>query len=117
MICNNCGKEMNDHGICNYCGYDSQLSDQLAAREFNANMVKLNKTEIIKIKDSNGMAKAGFVFGIFSIIPVFWILSFIFSIVGLTKVKYCRSGRVLSILGLIECMIVIYIWVTILSSI
>ena len=111
MLCKNCEKEIGEAIACPHCGYDPNLDDPARAGEVAAApVVPPVKIHLKKMK--NGFATAGFVLGLFSWFWVAWILSFIFSCVGLSRAKYRRAGHVRSILGLLMCLAVAAVPVT-----
>ena len=116
MVCENCGKEIYMQDFCNYCGYNPKIDKNNSWNIVNDVDVKLPETKIVVPKTPNKFAKAGFILGFFSLFWVCWILSFIFCIVGLYRVKYCRSGKMLAILGLMECAAVIILLIAGISS-
>ena len=82
MFCRNCGQVIaNNADVCIHCGVKVEN--------------KQNANKSIE-KKSNTNAIVGFIFSF--IIPL---VGFICSIVGLTKVKTCNSGKGLAIAGII----------------
>lgn len=121
MYCENCGKEIGTKNECNYCGYDPMKDDPVRAASAPVEplFVTPPPVKIALKKMKNGCATAGLVFGIFNVIPLFWIiswpLSFIFSLIGFARSKARRSGRVRSIFGLISCILVVAIIASIIA--
>ena len=107
MICTNCGREIGQRVDCSFCGYDP-TKDAAGVVNLQNGMEFTHPAPItIRLnKKTNGMAIAGFILSFFSSFPLFWLLSVIFSAIGFSKAKSCRSGRVMSILGIIVCSIV-----------
>lgn len=110
MLCKNCEKEIGEAIACPHCGYDPNLDDPDRAVEASAPAVPPVKIYLKKM--GNGFATAGFILGLFSWNGIAWILSFIFSCIGLSKAKYRRRGHIRSILGLLMCLTTVLIPVT-----
>lgn len=124
MICKNCGKETGGKRACTACGYDPAKDDPLVektAKPLSAE-ITLPPIEIVKRKKANVPAIIGFIFAILVYIPIpfvgsitspaFCFLAFILSLVGFVIARNCGSGRILSIVALILCILAVLLIVT-----
>lgn len=102
MYCKNCGNEIpNGQGVCPVCG-----TNNLVAQQPQQQIIVTQSAA----KQGNGMATAGFVMSmlslVFSFAFIFNLLGCIFSIVGLIKSKSLDgAGKGLSIAGLVVSLI------------
>ena len=109
MLCKNCEKEIGEAVACPHCGYDPNLDDPERTVEVSASAPVVPPAKIHLKKLKNGFATAGFVFGFFSWNWIGWLLSFIFSCIGLSRAKYRRKGHIRAILGLLMCLVSVLI--------
>lgn len=102
-FCPNCGQQIMEEGtFCVNCGYNLKQNIQ----NNNGNQ-SVNYNQKVVNSNNNGMATAGFILGIVSLLCCCYssflsIIGFIFSIVGLNKAKECEGkGRGLAIAGIV----------------
>lgn len=101
MICKNCHKEIGQRTDCNLCGFDPAKDGPNAPKVNNMTFIQPPPAKVTLKEKTNGMAVAAFVCALFSWFPICWFLSFIFGIIGLKRVKTCRTGSAMSIISLI----------------
>ena len=120
MICKNCDRETGASSACPYCGYDPAIDENEYVQSGNIMTPNKNPTplQITLLKSPNGMAIASLILAFFGLIPLFigvpfWLLSFIFSLVGIAKSRIKRSGKGAAIAALIIDILVVVAWVVI----
>ncbi len=104
MYCRNCGHEIDDRAvICVHCGVATNFI------QFNPNV----QPEPQKV---NGLALAGMIVGIVGALGLSYffcitsIVGLILSIIGLNKVKECKSGKGFAIAGIIVSAVSLFFW-------
>ena len=100
MLCKNCERDKGIEAYCPYCGYNPDVDDKPYVQK------PLDKTafiprplEVTYIKRKNVPATFCMIFSFFGIIPIFTLLSMIFGLVGLGRVKKAHSGMPQIIIG------------------
>ena len=100
--CTKCGKELKNEDIfCGYCG--NQMIEETEDGE-----------KVVTVSKTNGLAVAGFVVSLSSLLISFWgitsVVGIILSAVALSQIKKTNeSGKGFALAGLIICIIEIII--------
>lgn len=112
-FCSSCGKELEENAsTCNNCGKQVQKENTNSTAP-NSSTVQVNQTVVTQRK-SNGMAVAGFVISLVSLICCGGssFLGLVFSIIGLVNAKNCDGdGKGLAIAGIIISSLFIIIFI------
>lgn len=112
-FCSSCGKELEENAsTCNNCG-NPVPKEEATNTSTNPSTVQVTQTVVTQRK-SNGMATAGFVISLVSLICCGGssFLGLIFSIVGLVNAKNCDGeGKGLAIAGIIISSLFIIIFI------
>ena len=117
MFCQNCNKEIGTQKECGFCGYNHELDNGTAQKNFTNQTVNLPKTTIKLLKKRNSMASSGLVMSIFSFIPLpFMLLAFIFNIKATFRCKPYRSGVVKCVIAWIFFLFWVLLYSVIISS-
>jgi len=116
MICKNCEREIPNQPTCPFCGYNKKIdSSPYVVPKADSLAFPPQKLEIKYIATNNGKAKTALAFAFIGLVPgigiIFWILSFIFALVGLGQVKRTHNGKPQAIAALIIDICVIIFWV------
>ncbi|MDO5393765.1 MAG: DUF4190 domain-containing protein [Mycoplasmatota bacterium] len=109
-FCPSCGQKIVEEGaFCINCGYNLSKQNEEQEKTYNNNYSQasnnLNTTSVTNY--NNGMAIAGFVLGIISLLCCCYtswisIAGLIFSVVGLSNANsHCGSGKGLAIAGIV----------------
>ena len=106
-FCTSCGSEVHEgDNVCSNCGTPIKKDTDTPVQQGNTTVV-VNQ---VQPKKSNGMATAGFVLSLISLLccSPLSIVGLILSIVGMTKAKDCDgNGKGLAIAGIIISAIAI----------
>ena len=121
--CTECGKELEkDAKVCGNCGKRIKVDESVPAQEMTTQNATINisQSNNTQAKQSNGLAIAGFVVSLVSMILCcgsFSWLGLIFSIIGLSESKKKNgAGKGLAIAGIvissISLALLIIFWIT-----
>lgn len=114
-FCSSCGKELEENSTtCNNCGKPVPQEQSATTATPNPSTVQVNQTIVTEKRKSNGMAVAGFVISLVSLICCGGssFLGLVFSIIGLVNAKNCDGeGKGLAIAGIIISSIFIVIFI------